>query len=220
VLCRRSALSGAGVGAGGRQVAVWLAGFGVLVAAAVAYRLVPRAPALSEGGVAAAGSLLPESATDAARGGFAGPLSSTRPAIDPAHAEQLRALQALGRSSDPPRMAALVARASSAPPPAAIEHRPAMNELPVPHVHVLVYTTSWCPVCKKAKRGMASSGVPYEERDVEASSADARQMRQINPRGSVPTFDVDGEVLVGFSPDGLIATMKRAAAHQELRQPW
>jgi glutaredoxin len=163
---------------------------------------------------------LPESAPDPARGGFAGSISSTRPAIDPAHAEQLRALQALGRSSDLPQLAAPVAATSSAAPPAEIEHRPAVNELAAARVHVLVYTTSWCSVCKKAKRWMASSGVPYEERDVEASSADARQLRQINPRGSVPTFDVDGEVLIGFSPDGLIGTMKRAAARQELRQPW
>jgi glutaredoxin len=84
------------------------------------------------------------------------------------------------------------------------------------NVRVVVYTTSWCPVCKRAKRWMAEHGVAFEERDVEASADVARQMRAINPRGSVPTFDVDGQVMVGFSESGLAAAMERAAAQQRL----
>ena len=81
-------------------------------------------------------------------------------------------------------------------------------------VHVVVYTTGWCSVCKHAKTWMASQGIAYEEHDVERSSDDARRMRALNPRGSVPTFDVEGEVLVGFSEPGLLAAMQSAARRQ------
>jgi len=78
-------------------------------------------------------------------------------------------------------------------------------------VSVVIYTTGWCSVCKRAKAWMSDQGIPYEERDVERSASYASAMRAINPRGSVPTFDVDGEVMVGFSEQSLAATMKRAA---------
>jgi glutaredoxin len=86
----------------------------------------------------------------------------------------------------------------------------------LPDVHVVVYTTSWCPVCKRAKQWMNARGVAYEEHDVEASSESARQMRAINPRGGVPTFDVEGQVEVGFSADDLTATMQRAAVRRAM----
>ncbi len=77
---------------------------------------------------------------------------------------------------------------------------------------VVIYTTDWCPVCKRAKAWMQARGIPYEERDVERSREYGRAMHAINPRGSVPTFDVGGEVLVGFSEGRLLAAMDRASA--------
>jgi glutaredoxin len=95
---------------------------------------------------------------------------------------------------------------------------PAGDAVSLRDVHVVVYTTGWCSVCKHAKTWMASQGIAYEEHDVERSSDDARRMRALNPRGSVPTFDVDGEVLVGFSEPGLLAAMQSAARRQARRQ--
>jgi glutaredoxin len=78
-------------------------------------------------------------------------------------------------------------------------------------VHLVVYTTSWCGVCRRAKSWMNSQGIAYEDRDVETSSENLREMRALNPRGSVPTFDVEGTVLVGFSERALVSSMQRAA---------
>lgn len=78
-------------------------------------------------------------------------------------------------------------------------------------VPVVVYTTPWCPACKRAKAWMSGEGIAFEERDVEASRENAGRMHSINPRGSVPTFAVGGEVLVGFRSADLIAAMRRAA---------
>jgi glutaredoxin len=88
---------------------------------------------------------------------------------------------------------------------------------PAEPARVLVYTTKWCPVCKRAKTWMADQQIAFEERDVEESSENARRMRTINPRGSVPTFDLDGDVYVGFSESGLMAAMRRSADRQGAR---
>jgi glutaredoxin len=74
-----------------------------------------------------------------------------------------------------------------------------------------VYTTPWCSVCKRAKAWMNENGIAYDERDIESSSEYMRQIRAINPRASIPTFDVEGTVLVGFSEDGLVRAMQQVA---------
>jgi glutaredoxin len=82
-------------------------------------------------------------------------------------------------------------------------------------VHITVYTTQWCPVCKRAKAWMNAKGYAYEERDVESNPEYARQFRAINARGGVPTFDIDGEIVTGFSDravSGAIAKAKERRA--------
>ncbi|MGA2450781.1 MAG: glutaredoxin domain-containing protein [Polyangiaceae bacterium] len=84
------------------------------------------------------------------------------------------------------------------------------------NVHVVVYTTAWCPVCKRAKAWMRAQGIAFEERDVEASATHAHEMRTLNPRGGVPTFDVEGDVLVGFDPSQVMSSIRRAASQRRL----
>lgn len=123
--------------------------------------------------------------------------------------------------------ATVAVAASAAPSPSAI---PAVDspapapeqpqEVSLSDVNVVVYTASWCSVCKRAKAWMNQQGIAYEDRDVDSSPENARAMRSLNPRGSIPTFDVDGEVMVGFSDQGLLATMHRAARKEAARRRW
>lgn len=109
-------------------------------------------------------------------------------------------------------MSAPVASATAEPAPTPVRVAPPAPAQPsIEGVRVVVYTTSWCPVCKRAKKWMAAHGIPYEDHDIEASSEDARAMRALNARGSIPTFDIEGDVMVGFSERDLLATMQRAA---------
>lgn len=86
-------------------------------------------------------------------------------------------------------------------------------------VSVVVYTTSWCSVCRRAKKWMSAQGIRYEERDVEASMDNLQQMHALNPRGGVPTFDVDGEVIAGFSEQGLTSALRQASDRRNARIP-
>ncbi len=78
-------------------------------------------------------------------------------------------------------------------------------------VHVVVYTTHWCPVCTRAKAWLQANGIAYEERDVEASATWASELRARNPAHSIPTFDIEGQVSVGLRPQELLAMRERAA---------
>ncbi len=107
----------------------------------------------------------------------------------------------------------------ASPPPAAPEPSPPPRPpvVSLRDVNVVVYSASWCSVCKRAKGWMDAQGIAYEEKDIDLSSENARGLRALNARGSVPTFDVDGDVMVGFSEQGLVATMTRAAQRRAAR---
>jgi glutaredoxin len=121
------------------------------------------------------------------------------------------------RALAPPEMPQPEPEAPPVEPAPPLAPAPPASSASFEGLRVVIYTTSWCPVCKRAKAWMASHGVPYEEHDIEASRDDARMNRTINPRGSIPTFDIEGDVMVGFSEDGLVATMQRAAQRRASR---
>lgn len=64
---------------------------------------------------------------------------------------------------------------------------------------VTVYTTSWCPYCKKAKDFLVAKGVAFTEYDVEADRAAKRDKDRLAPGAGVPVAVIDGRVIEGFS---------------------
>ena len=78
---------------------------------------------------------------------------------------------------------------------------------------ITMYSTSWCKACIAARAHMQANAIAFTDHDVEADPAAKARQLQLNPRGSVPTIDVDGrEVLVGFSARNLQNAMTRAVA--------
>jgi len=73
----------------------------------------------------------------------------------------------------------------------------AMRDVPV-----AMYMTDWCPVCTRASAWLQANGFEVVEFNVERDQNAARIHRLLNPRGSVPTFDIDGMTMIGFSPRG------------------
>ncbi len=60
---------------------------------------------------------------------------------------------------------------------------------------IRIYTTSWCPDCRQAKRLLQELQLSYEEFDIEADPQAAEFVMQANNRKrKVPTFDVEGRV--------------------------
>lgn len=64
---------------------------------------------------------------------------------------------------------------------------------------VTIYTTPTCTYCKQAKEFFTEHGVAYREVDV-LSDMDARKyMMEKSGQKKVPVFEINGEMLVGFT---------------------
>lgn len=78
-------------------------------------------------------------------------------------------------------------------------------------VPIEVYTASWCTACATAERWMDANDIAYSEIDVDRNAGARAQLVALNPRRTLPTFDVAGDVLVGFDPGRLGAAIEGAA---------
>lgn len=65
---------------------------------------------------------------------------------------------------------------------------------------VLLYTTSWCPFCQRAKMLLKKKGVEWSELDIEADPAHRQAMIEASGRNTVPQVFINGPH-VGGSDD-------------------
>jgi glutaredoxin 3 len=65
---------------------------------------------------------------------------------------------------------------------------------------VVMYTTSWCPYCERARRLLSSKNVAIEEIDVESAPEKRAEMRTRSGRRTVPQIFI-GDHHVGGSDD-------------------
>jgi len=62
-------------------------------------------------------------------------------------------------------------------------------------MHIRIYTTSWCPDCRQAKKFLEEHQLAFEEIDIEADLRAAKFVKSVNDgKKKVPTFDVDGRI--------------------------
>jgi glutaredoxin len=65
---------------------------------------------------------------------------------------------------------------------------------------VIMYTTNWCPFCRIAKRHLADLNVAYEEVNIEEVPEMGPKLEEwTGGYRTVPTFDIDGKILVNPS---------------------
>lgn len=65
--------------------------------------------------------------------------------------------------------------------------------------HVVMYSTSWCPYCQKARAFFDQHNISYTEYDIEESSEAESRYRKLGGRG-VPLILVGTEKIMGWSP--------------------
>lgn len=64
--------------------------------------------------------------------------------------------------------------------------------------NIVLYTTSWCPSCKKTKNFLNNSGFSFTERDIEANLENHTLFKYLNQEG-VPQIVFRNKVLHGFN---------------------
>ncbi len=64
---------------------------------------------------------------------------------------------------------------------------------------VVMYSASWCGVCKRARGYFRSHHIPFKEYDVETTAKGRRDYKRLKGKG-VPLILVGGRRMTGFSP--------------------
>lgn len=76
---------------------------------------------------------------------------------------------------------------------------------------VKVYYKQDCNSCSEARRHLAARGVRAEAHDIDQEPKARARHRSLNPRGRLPTIEVEGKVLRGFEAPKLDRAIDRAA---------
>jgi len=70
---------------------------------------------------------------------------------------------------------------------------------PVPTADVIMYCTSWCPDCRRARAYLKGRNIAYVEVDISRDRAAAQRVREwANGNETTPTFNIKGTIIVGF----------------------
>lgn len=78
------------------------------------------------------------------------------------------------------------------------------------HGRVILYTTSWCPACKRARAYLHARDVDFVEKDVERDRAALEEMlRKSGGARGVPVIDVRGTILRGFARGAIERALRR-----------
>ncbi|MDP2598543.1 MAG: glutaredoxin domain-containing protein [Candidatus Liptonbacteria bacterium] len=75
-------------------------------------------------------------------------------------------------------------------------------------MNVKIYSTPTCVYCKMAKEFFKKNNVKYEDYDVASDMKAREEMVQKSHQLGVPVIDIDGQIIVGFDRDTLMAALK------------
>jgi len=79
------------------------------------------------------------------------------------------------------------------------------------HVSITIYSAVWCGPCRLAKAWLDERQIPYITADVDLTPGARQKLRQLNSSGTIPTINIEGEIVTGFSAQLLDAAIDRAA---------
>jgi glutaredoxin len=81
---------------------------------------------------------------------------------------------------------------------------------PYSDIHVIMYMTSWCPYCVKAREYFRSLNVSLIEYNIERDKSKRDEM--LGKSGGsigVPLVDIEGIIIRGYNPDAFRAAIER-----------
>jgi glutaredoxin len=76
-------------------------------------------------------------------------------------------------------------------------------------IDVILYQTSWCPYCVKAREFLKSMGVSLIEHDIEKDPAKLDEMIAKSGSRGVPVVDIEGIIIRGYAPDAMRSAIER-----------
>ena len=73
---------------------------------------------------------------------------------------------------------------------------------------VIVYSTTTCPWCDRAKSFLKENGIEFENCNVANDREKLNEMLGKSGQMGVPVIDVDGEIIIGFDRNRLVKALK------------
>ncbi len=73
---------------------------------------------------------------------------------------------------------------------------------------VIVYSTSSCPWCDKAKEFLKQNNVEFEERNAQENPEYANELQEKSGGVGVPVLDIDGTIIIGFNEKKIREVLK------------
>ena len=67
-------------------------------------------------------------------------------------------------------------------------------------MELTVYSASWCPDCREAKRFLTQHAIPFKEIDIETTPGAADEVVKRTGRRAIPQFVIDGEWVQPYRP--------------------
>jgi glutaredoxin len=91
------------------------------------------------------------------------------------------------------------------PQAAAHAAAPSVSEpVELPSAGILMYCTSWCPACRRARRFFDERGLTYAEVDINKTPGARERLRELTDGTlTTPTFVIGQDVIVNFDQDRL-----------------
>ncbi len=89
------------------------------------------------------------------------------------------------------------------------EITPQEDEEELPKGGVVVYCTPWCPSCRQARLWLQNNHIEYVEVNIDRSPAAAKRVQGwADGFRTTPTFDINGDIQVGFDEKRLKELLK------------
>lgn len=159
---------------------------------------------------------LPASSASPSSASAAGPTASATAEAPPAlaaTAEQAASVPSTEPTS-PPELAELPAPAPSVSGPSAAPKRPPLTtaefQTALSATPVVIYTASWCTVCRKAKGFLNANGLHYREIDVDETPGGWDTVQRLSGSRGVPVIIVDGDMSSGLNPQAVMHSVARS----------
>ena len=94
---------------------------------------------------------------------------------------------------------------------------PAPSQAPantsLPHGGIVMYCTSWCPDCRRARVWLKARNLDFVEVDIDTNPEAASQVKQwAGGKRITPTFDIDGKIVINFDEKKLLETLQDSLA--------
>jgi glutaredoxin len=85
---------------------------------------------------------------------------------------------------------------------------PLLSQTEEPQAEVVMYCTSWCPDCRRAREFFRAHQIDYQQINITHDRGAAQRLREWTGGDEItPTFTIRGTVLVGYSEAKLMALL-------------